>query len=403
VTYPSSAAAQPSRPRVCFIVTDSLSMVLLGNLPSRMMAAGAEVFVISSPGERLTTESARQGFTAIPVPMHRAVSPFRDVISCLKLIRVMHRTQPDLVYAGTPKAGLLGMVAARINRVPVRIYSLLGMRLETEQGTMRRLLTITERTSGCLASEVLVVSASLREQAIHLKVAPPSKLVVLGAGALRGVDLERFAPTPEVMAELATHRRELGIEPTDPVVGFVGRFSRSKGIAELLDAFDVVRHKHPNAHLVLVGHVDGSEPITTHDQDRLTKTAGVHPVGWTAETPGWFATMDFVVLPTKREGFPSVPLEAAGLMRPCVAFRATGTVDAVVDGETGVLVGQGDVGGLATAMIRYIDDPELRHRHGHAARERVLASFQAEVVQARHVDFLVDHLASAGAPMARNT
>jgi glycosyltransferase involved in cell wall biosynthesis len=109
------------------------------------------------------------------------------------------------------------------------------------------------------------------------------------------------------------------------------------------------------------------------------------------------------VLPTKREGFPSVPLEAAGLMRPCVAFRATGTVDAVVDGETGVLVGQGDVGGLATAMIRYIDDPELRHRHGHAARERVLASFQAEVVQARHVDFLVDHLASAGAPMARNT
>ena len=394
MTTPPSPGSPSRPPRACFIVTDSLSMVLLGTLPSRMMAAGVEVFVISSPGDRLFDQAALQGFTPVPVAMHRNVSPVRDLISCFKLIRVMRRMRPDLVDAGTPKAGLLGMLAARINRVPVTIYSLLGMRLETEQGTMRRVLTLTERMSGRLAREVLVVSPSLRDQAIHLKLAPASKLVVLGEGALRGVDLERFAPTPEVLAESTRHRTELGIGADAPVIGFVGRFSRSKGITELLDAFAVVRHKHPDAHLILVGHVDGSEPISARDQDRLVHTDGVHHIGWTAETPAWFATMDFVVLPTKREGFPSVPLEAAGLSKPCVAFRATGTVDAVVDGETGVLVPQGDVDGLAGAMIRYVDDPDLCHEHGRAAHERALGAFASEVVQGRHVAFLLDHLAT---------
>jgi len=380
-------------------------MVLLGELPSHVMATGAEVFVISSPGERLTNEAARQGFTAVPVTMHRNVAPFHDLFSLITLIRVMSRMRPDLVDAGTPKAGLLGMLAARINRVPVCIYSLLGMRLETEVGTMRRLLMITERMAGRLAREVLVVSPSLREQAIKLRLAPAAKLVVLGQGALRGVDLDRFAPTAEVLAEAAGHRAALGIEPDDPVIGFVGRFSRSKGIAELLDAFEIVRGRHPATHLVLVGHLDDSEPITQRDQVRLVETPHVHHVDWTAETPGWFEVMDFVVLPTKREGFPSVPLEAAGLSKPCVAFRATGTVDAVVDGQTGFLVPQGDVHELANALVHYLDDPELRRRHGKAAHERAISDFTSKVVQARHVEFLIDHLATAtpGSPLVGNT
>lgn len=383
------------------MVTDPLSIVLLGNLPGRLVTAGAAVWVISSPGRRLTEEADRQGFQGVPVVINRSLSPIRDLITLVRLIGAMRRIDPDLVDAGTPKAGLLGMVAARLTGVPVAIYTMRGMRLETESGLVRHLLLLTERLAARLADEVLVISPSLRQRAIDLRLAPSTNLALLGAGSLRGVDLERFAPTAKVLAAAARHRTDLDLGD-DPVIGFVGRLSRSKGVRELLDAFDVVRQDHPRAQLVLVGDIDGSEPITRQDQARLVGTDGVHQIGWTADTPEWFAVMDFVALPSKREGFPSVPIEAAGLMKPCVAFLATGTVDAVVDGQTGLLVTSGDVAGLAQALGRYLDDPDLCRQHGTAAHQRALDEFSAEVVQQRHFDYLLDQLARVGSPLAKN-
>jgi glycosyltransferase involved in cell wall biosynthesis len=393
----TSARTTGRPPRVCFIVSDSLSMVLLGRLPGRLMSAGAEVFVITSPGARLVDAADDQGFTAIELPMRRKMAPGHDVVSLARLWRALRRIRPDLVDASTPKAGFLGMIAARLARVPLEIYTLRGLRLDTESGAMRQVLRVTERTSAGLADEVLVVSPSLRERAIELGIAPAAKLTVLGPGSLRGVDLERFAPTPAVLADADRHRSDLGIAGRDPVMGFVGRLSRSKGITELLDACALVRRDRPAAHLVIVGDVDDSEPINAVDQDRLAHTPGIHLVPWTTDLPGWLATMDFVVFPSKREGFPNVPLEAAGLHKPCIAFRVTGTVDAVVDGETGVLVAPGDVVALAAAMTRYIDNPEQARRDGKAAYERARADFTSAVAQARHVAFLLGHLDPANA------
>jgi glycosyltransferase involved in cell wall biosynthesis len=374
------------------MVTDPISMVLLGSLPDALVAAGAEVYVVSSPGARLTDAAAQQGFTAVPVAMQRNLSPLHDLRSVAELVRALRRIRPDLVDTGTPKAGLLGTLAARLARVPVTIYRLRGMRLEAESGPLRRLLLLTERIACGLADEVLVVSPSLRRQTLDLGLAPDRKLVVLGDGAFRGVDLERFAPSPEVAAAAAAHRAELGIGATDPVIGFVGRFSRDKGIGDLLDAFAVVRARHPHAHLVLIGDVDDAEPISAADQERLSGSPGVHHVGWTADTPAWFALMDVAALPSSREGFPSVPLEAAGLSRPCVAYRATGSVDAVVDGETGTLITIGDVAGLGQALNRYLDDPVLAAQHGRAAHDRAVAGFEMKLVQRRQVEHLLDQL-----------
>jgi len=379
------------------MVTDSISMVLLGDLPARMKTAGADVFVVSSPGERLDRAAAAHGFTAVPVAMRRNLSPLRDVRSIVALVGALRRIRPDLVDTGTPKAGLLGTIAARLAGTPFTIYRLRGLRLEAEHGWRRGLLLATERVAGRLADVVVVVSPSLRDQAIALRLAPAEKLVVLGSGAFRGVDLERFSATPAALAAAADHRRELAIETDDAVVGFVGRFSRSKGIGALLDAFAIVRRDHPTAHLVLIGDQDESEPISAGDQARLDGTDGVHHVPWSADTPSWFAAMDLVVLPSRREGFPSVPIEAAGLDKPCVAFRATGTVDAVLDGVTGLLVDQGDITGLAGAINRYVDDPALARRHGAAAHERAVAEFEAESVQQRHVEFLVARLGDRAA------
>ena len=387
---------------MCFVVTDSLSLVLLGDLPRRMVAAGADVFVVSSPGARLDEEAHRQGFTALPVTMHRRISPGRDLVSIFRLIRVLRRVRPDLVDAATPKGGLLGMIAARFARMPTAIYTMRGLRLETEEGAKRRVLLLCERTAARLATEVLVISPSLRRRVVELRVAPEAKLRVLGPGSLRGVDLDAFAPTPAVLAAASRHRDELGLDDEATVIGFVGRLCPSKGITELLDAFDLLRSRHDRAHLLVIGDIDEAEPIRAVDQARLATTDRVHHVRWSTAMPAWFATMDFVALPTKREGFPSVPLEAAGLRKPCVAFRATGTVDAVVDGQTGVLVAPGDVTALADAFSRYLDDPGLVHAHGRAAHERAVAEFSADVTRDRHGKYLLDHLRGGGRAPTEN-
>src|SRR5262249_30278479 len=98
------------------------------------------------------------------------------------------------------------------------------------------------------------------------------------------------------------------------------------------------------------------------------------------EVPSYLAAMDVLALPTYREGFPNVLLEAAAMERPVVATRVTGCPDAVVDGVTGTLVPPRDPAALAAALAAYVADPALRREHGRAARRHVLARFAPEAI-----------------------
>jgi glycosyltransferase involved in cell wall biosynthesis len=262
--------------------------------------------------------------------------------------------------------------------MPIRLYTLRGLRAEGLQGPAGQLMLSVERLACRCAQRIYCVSESLRQRSAEFGLAPPEKLVVLGSGSSNGVDASRFKRTAELPGRARSLRARIGLPDAVPVIGFVGRLVRDKGIMELTDAFRRLSVLFPELRLLVVGPFEGCDTVPAGARSRIEGDPHVVWTGFLDEVAPAYALMDVLVLPTYREGFPNAPLEAAAMDLPVVATRVTGCVDAVVDGVTGTLVPPRDAKALADAIRTYLLDPELRRRHGKAGRERVVREFQPE-------------------------
>ena len=302
--------------------------------------------------------------------MRREMAPAADLLSLLRLCWLLWRLRPDMTEFSTPKAGLLGSLAALICGVPSRVYLLRGLKLETSTGVKRLILLAAERVASACSHVVLCNSESLRNQALALRVAPEDKLLLLGSGSSGGVDVERFSPGPGIL------RARLGLPPDAPVVGFVGRLTRDKGLPELVEAFDAILAARRKAHLLLVGWFDDSEDALDRKlRSRIKNHPRIHLTGYVADTAPYYRAMDVMVLPTWREGFPNVALEAAASGIPVVTTLSTGARDAVVPEVTGLLIPPGYPVAIREAVLQLLRNPVRRCRMGKAARAWVLQNY----------------------------
>jgi len=237
---------------------------------------------------------------------------------------------------------------------------------------------------------VLCNSHSLRAEAIALNLAPAAKLRLIGEGSSNGVDVERFSPGPSGV------RGRLGLPAKALVLGFVGRLTCDKGLPELMEAFDTILHAEPEAHLLLVGWFDAAEDALSADlRGRIESLPHVHCVGFVTDTAPYYRTMDLMVLPTRREGFPNVVLEAAACGIPVITTIATGSRDSVVPEVTGLLIPPGYPEAISEAVIKLLRNPERRLRMGAAARAWVVEHFADQRVLGLITAFYKSRLAPA--------
>jgi len=340
---------------------------------------GWDVEIASSPGAALDAMSD-EGATSWSIPIEREISLGKDIVSLWRLWRLLRRTRPDMVVAGTPKAGLLGTVAARLAGVPHVVYKLHGLRLETASGWKRRLLTLTEWIACHAAHHVQSVSPSLRTRMICLGLVEAERCSVIGLGTSNGVEIERWSYTPEAKAVAIETRRRLGISPEAPILGFVGRFVRDKGILELYEAFKRLQSDRADLWLLLVGDFEEGDPVPQELRERIEADPAVVRTGFIADVAPYYWAMNIFVLPTYREGFPGAPLEAQAACVPVVTTDATGATDAIIDGVTGVRVATGDVDALTAALASLLGDSELRSRMGQEGCAWVQQNFRRETV-----------------------
>ena len=369
------------RPGVVNVMNSSISLGFLQGQLQYFQDRGFDVTFLSPERRSGEWEVARpEGVRIIEVPMERKIAPLQDLSSLWRLWKIMHSLRPAVTNVGTPKAGLLGGFAAWLNRVPCRIYTLHGLRFETTTGLRRRLLVYAERVACLLAHRVICVSQSVREKAIAFGVTRPERAVVFGSGSCNGVDTSRFSATPEIMRRAAELRQHFGIPAQAPVVLFVGRLTSDKGIPELLKAFWQLGNQFPDLRLLLVGCFEDEDPLPVDTRRCLETNSHVIFAGAVENTAPFYAMADVVVLPSHREGLPTVVLEAQAAGKPVVGASATGIVDLISHGETGLLFPVGNVAALADALSRMITDKALASELGRAGQERVKREFQQQQI-----------------------
>jgi glycosyltransferase involved in cell wall biosynthesis len=363
--------------RIMFLTTIPQTLTAFFPRQLRLLAeAGFAVHAVSSPGEELEWLGRECGIATHGVPMERQPHPVRDVLSLGRLFRLMRRVRPDVVHAHTPKAGLLGMAAARAAGVPVRLYTVHGLPLVTRTGLWRRVLETAEWTSAALSTRTYCVSHSVRREVVNLRLCSAQKAFTLGAGSCAGVDIGRFQPRNAPGAA----RQKLGIPQSAILATFIGRLARDKGITVLAEAWPLVKSRCPDMRLLLAGKEDSTDPVAPAALSRLRNDPSVHWAGSVpkADVPSIYAATDICVLPTFREGLSQVALEAGAMGVPIVSSDVLG-LDAVLNGVTGLLVAPGEPGLLAEAILKLAGSPS-RLQMGRAAIERIRAEYSDQRV-----------------------
>lgn len=372
--------------RVIYGVTAPITAqsFLRGQL-TRMSEVGWEVHLLcGEPGAEDFGRS--EGVAAVHlVPAARQPTP-RDPLTLLHLWWLLVRLRPEVVVMGTPKMGVFGTVAAFLACVPRRVYLIHGYRGEALSGLLGQIMRILERI-GCLAaSEVVVVSESLREKLLAERVVSPAKVHVLGSGSANGVNLEMFRPPAGNERQEA--RQALHIPPDAQVVSYVGRLTADKGLQELPEIWRQIATTMPDAWLVIAGTSELTGQGDRRAMKTLEETPRVRLLGHVDDVRQVYRGSDLLLLLSHREGLGMVALEAGACGVPTVGWKATGVIDAVLDGETGVLVDQGDNDALVRSITALLRDETARRRLGSSAGRRVRDQFDQTDVWDRWVDLL---------------
>ena len=394
------AARGQTQPIVVYGFTVSLTArtVFAGQL-AHIGQRGFKTFLITSPDAQLSDFAEAEGVEVLALPMTRGLLGTGDLRSVMTAARGLWTLRPDVICFSTPKAAFLLGLASFVSRVPVRVYLMAGLRLEGERpGSLRyHVLHFVEYVTCRCAHVVLMPSESLRTRALSTGVVRPDKATMLGRGSVNGVDLERFRPATAEVRRAA--RADYLIDSRATVFGFVGRVVADKGISTLIEAFDTLPESLP-AVLLMVGDLEEGHGLPPAVVERIRNDSRIRLTGFVDDTTEWYRLMDVLVLPSRREGLPTVALEAAACGIPVITTDATGCRDAVEDQVTGLVVPAGDQLRLAVAMERLAICGVDREHMGLAGRRWVEQHFDSHVVWSRTGEFLED-LIDACSPAQR--
>lgn len=366
-------------PRLLRITTVPISLKLLlrGQL-SFFRREGFDVLAVSADGPEIKSLQ-EEGIPHHVVPMTRSITPFRDLVSLIRLIGVIRKFKPDIVHTHTPKAGLLGMMAAWFCRVPVRLHTVAGLPVMERTGLIRTMLTFTERITYACATCVYPNSAGL-QNFIQSSISGNTPLKIIGKGSSNGINTSTFSATDQLRMEARELREFQGIKPDEIVFSFIGRIVRDKGINELLAAFDALCKQIPCKLLLAGPFEDELDPISEDSRRIIAENRNVITPGYLDDVRPLLLASDIFVFPSYREGFPNVVMQACCMGCPCIVTDINGCNEIIEHGDTGLLIKPKNADALTEAMLHLAGDPELRQKFAIRARAFVVANFDQQYV-----------------------
>jgi glycosyltransferase involved in cell wall biosynthesis len=375
--------------KICFVLTDPINLhSLYRDQFSYLKSNSVLVTAIASPGREHEWVEA-QGAKSIPISIARNPDILRDIISLLRIWFFFLFNRFDVVVVSTPKASLIGALAARLSFQKRLIFMVRGRAYENMFGVKRWLFRMIDVFVCRLSNRVQSISKELAQKYVDEGICRREKIVVLGLGSSNGVDLSKFDPSL-YLHKRSSIRRGLAIDDKSFVFMFCGRVRRDKGINELVGAFKRFLSDQSGANntiLLVVGRYEEFDPLYPETRSFLEENPQVRFVQWARFVEQYFSIADAFVFPSYREGFGNVALEASAMELPVIAFDVVGCRESVDANKSGVLVEAFSEDALFEAMIRIYQNPELRQRLGRYGRERIESYFDSDIVWARLLDF----------------
>lgn len=367
--------------KVCFILTAEFAVkaFLLNHL--RVLGNHYALTVIVNTENIHFLQDLGINATVITLPISRKINPISDGLVLLKLWVILYRNQFDAVHTLMPKAGLLGAIAAKLAQVPIRIHMFTGQVWANRVGLTRYLLKKVDKLIASLTTVNLVDGHAQRQFLIDENVLKEEQSYVFLNGSIAGVDLHKFHPNAQVRSDL---RLSLGIQRDATVFLYIGRLNREKGLLDLAKAFSLLPREQP--HLVFVGPDEEGlkQEIATICHQVLNK---LHFVDYTSQPEAYMAASDVLCLPSYREGFNNVVIEAAAVGIPAIASNIYGVTDAVSHQQTGLLHEVKNVPQIRAYMQTLIDEPDMRNKLGQQAREHTRTHYNAQDVTQAWLEF----------------
>ncbi|MCU7542741.1 glycosyltransferase family 4 protein [Riemerella anatipestifer] len=368
--------------KILHIVTVSFSISYFLGEQFRYLnkKTGNTYFVACSDSPELFFNAQKLGYLPFSFSITRKINPLGDIKAIFQLMKFIKQNNIDVVVAHSPKGGLIGMIAAFLAGVRSRIYFRHGIVYETSRGTKRFLLKVIEKISGNLAQKVVNVSKDVEDIAIKDRLNSKEKNIILGKGTCNGVDCKvKYNPKFYSQDKVNALKSKYNISDTDFVVGFVGRLVRDKGIDDIIDAWKILSSKYENIKLLLVGPFEERDSIKESNKSYIKNSESIVFTDYVQNTAIFYKLMNIFILPTYREGFPTVALEASSMELPVIITKATGCKEAIIENKTGVFIENSSYS-IVSGIEKYINNPNLIQKQGEAGRKFVLDDFQQEKI-----------------------
>lgn len=337
----------------------------------------------SADGPEVKAVEDYEGCHHSVIPFTRAITPVQDLRCLWQLVQFMRRYTPDIVHTHTPKAGLLGMVAARLTGIKVRVHTVAGLPYMTAGGKKRRLLIMMEKITYWAAAHVWPNSQGLYKEIVDQGLCPASKLDIISHGSTNGIDLQQFSSDAISATIDRKIKKDIGYRPDCRYLIVIGRLVRDKGILELLEAFEQLHKALPDVRLLLLGPLEEerAEEILPGDAvRRLKEHPAITHVPWTDEVAVYLRLADLLIHPSHREGFPNVLLQAGAMNCPIICSQIAGNVDIVTHEKTGLTFPAGDAVALLDRMEYALQHHAEMSRMADTLRQQVQQRYDREVI-----------------------
>ena len=369
------------------ITTVPVSLLILLKSQLKFMSTHYEVIAVSSGGEMLDQVAEQTGVKTVPIEMTRQITPFRDLIALWSLYKLIKKERPKFVHTHTPKAGLLGMIAASMAGVPVRLHTVAGMPLLESTGLKRKVLDVVEKITYGFATKVYPNSNQMKNIILENNYCKSSKLHVIGNGSSNGIDTSYFNSnlfvdkgTSNLAAKIKL-REAYGIEKDTIVYCFVGRMVKDKGLKELTKAFIEINSARPETRLLLVGPFENElDPLDAFTDGQVKNHPAISWVGFQKDVRPYFFVSDIFVFPSYREGFPNVVMQAGAMGLPCIVSDINGCNEIIVNYENGIIIPAKNDNDLKLAMAKLYDDIQLRAKLARNSRAMILSRYDQNYI-----------------------